>query len=633
MATSSASDFRADAPPQRSPHSRKRRTARVRPWPIACAFLLLAGASTLFAGTTVEQQQLERSARIHAQVAALFQSRLAVEGLCHLGPVPLAAPATLVDIEVRSRRLASAEHPLTLACALSTLARSQAAIGRYAQAQRLSEEAIGLLDPAGLTDASVAATAVSMLNLQARYAPAESLAKTQLQGANAGTDPAARRDRLRLQIELSRAQWGLADDDGANTSLEDALAQARTQPPADKELIAEMLAQRSDWRMRRFDFTGAQHDLDQAAAIGADTPQADNARYVQVRLLTYSEQPERAIELAQRLLAERRERLGEDHPDTGRAWTALSSALYGAARIDESIEALHRAQPIVLAGYGDQHPEYAELLRQQSLNAFVRERYASATALARRAVGICEHRYGPTHVQTLRMRFNLASKLVSGPDSAWDSPPSREGVSILEDLLQTGSEVDLPTPYEKIVLATTLAVRAPDRELPRAQRMLREAQSDLRRQLPEHAVLRLFADHTLAAVNYRSGRHDQADARFAAFLATVDTIPATQAGVYMMVHEALIHRALYAMSRCRPDEATAALRLALENDREHLPAAPAYARMAQGYLNDIERHGALSAQFGRQQIDERWLQPPQSRLYFEASARSLECPRRLLAKR
>ncbi|MGO4775713.1 hypothetical protein AB4084_09425, partial [Lysobacter sp. 2RAB21] len=362
------------------------------------------------------------------------------------------------------------------------------------------------------------------------------------------------------------------------------------------------------------------------------TTQADNARYQLVRMLSYSEQAERAIAEAVQLVADRQAHLGAQHPDTGRAWIALSDAQYNAGHISDSIGALQHGKAIVLASYGARHPEYAEVLRLESLHDVMRGQYDNSLSKAREAVNICERAFGPTHEQTLRVRLNLATKLAFGPDSTWDSPKYREGMSILEDLVQTGSEADIPMPYEKMVLATALAWSAPEHELPRAERILREVQADIRRYLPARAAAGSYVDFALATALYRSGQQAQADAQFARFIDTVEGGPRTKSDMYGLVHEALMYRVLYAMSDCRRDDALGALRHALRNDHERRNLA-AHMRSARDYLTQIERFGVLRVDFGREQIASKQLPPMQVRLYFEASARSQACPRGLLAKR
>ncbi|UJB19019.1 MULTISPECIES: hypothetical protein [Lysobacter] len=612
---------------------RPRPNTRVRLWLALGALALLAGLAGAAVHSARQHRDLERSARIHAQVAALFESRLGVDAICHLERAPFASIAWLIDTEVQLRRLASSEQALTLACGLSVLARSHALIGRYAQAERLSGEANGLLDRHGLENLSVTATTVSLMNLQARYAPAEKIAKAELRRGHDGIDMATRLDQLRLQLELSRAQWGLADDDGAMSSLEDALAQARVLVPPNAGLIAELLSQRGEWRGRRFDFSGAEHDLTQAIAMSQGTTQADNARYQLVRMLSYSEQPERAIAEAGQLVADRQAHLGAQHPDTGRAWIAQSDAQYNAGHISDSIGALQHGKAIVLASYGARHPEYAEVLRLESLHDYMHMRYDSSVGKAREAVKICEQAFGPTHEQTLRVRFNLATKLTFGLDSRWDSPDYREGLGMLEDLVQTGSETDIPMPYEKMTVGIALAMRAPEHELPRAERILREVQVDIHQYLPARAAARSYVDFTLASVMYRDGRQVQADEQFARFVQARDGEQSLPLPTRTLIHEALMYRALYAMSTCRREDALTALRKALKSDREHLSQARIYARQAQDYLGEIERHGVLSEHFGRKQVADKRLDGADAKLYFQASRLSLDCSRGLLAKR
>ncbi|MGO1073519.1 hypothetical protein [Lysobacter sp. CA199] len=596
------------------------------------ALILVLVGTTATAYALKQRQHSERDARIHAQVAQLFASQLGVGAICHLGAAPFASDRELGAIETRLRRLATPDQPMTLACGLSALARSHALSGHYPHAERLATESTTLLREAELSNLSVTATSVSLLNLQARYAPAEQVARAQLRRDDGALDTANRLDRLRLQIELARAQWGLADDDGAMHTLESALAQARTLVPPDAALIAELLTQRGEWRGRRFDFGGAERDLNQAIAINRGGAQADSARYYLVRMLSYSEQGDRAVAQAQRLVADRRGHVGERHPDTGRAWTALADALYGTGRYLDSARALNRGKVIVLASYGAEHPEYAEVLRLESQLDYMNNRYLDSVSKARRAVRICERVLGPTHEFSLRVRFNLAAKLTFGMDSVWGSAPYREGVAILEELVQTASEADIPAPYEKTVLAAALALRAPERELPRAERLLRDAQSEVRRYLPARSPSRFNIDYTLAWTVYRSGRQAQADRLFADYVAALDNGASLPLAQRMLIHDVLLVRSWYAMATCRRNDALALLRQAEDNDRRYLPSALPHARTVRDTIAQIERHGTLGERFGRERLGLDSPRTVDAKLYFDASARSQDCPRGLLAK-
>lgn len=593
---------------------------------ILCALTVLGAWMAAVAFMSERQrQQAAHSAGVRAEVAQLFETQLGVDQICHLGPVPFAADALLTATETQLRRLAPPTQTLPLACGLSTLARSHALIGHYATAERLAEEANALLRERSADNLSVTATSVSLLNLQAKYAQAEKIAMSRLRHPPGRMDPATRLDQLRLQIELARAQWGQADDDGALNSLESALTQARKLVPPEAALIAELLTQRGEWRGRRFDFRGAERDLTQAIAMSQGTTQADNARYNLVRMLTYSEQPEYAVNQAELLIADRRAHIGEQHPDTGRAWTALADALFNSGRFDDSARALRNGKAIVLASFGERHPEYAEVLRLESLEDYARGRYGSSVDKARRAVDIYMRAFGPTHEQTLRARFNLATKLTFGPGEVWDTPSYHEGVGMLEDLIQTGSEADIPTPHEKMSLAVALTLRAPERELPRAERLLREVRDDAHRYLPPRAMARFIIDYTLAVALNRSGQQAQADAMLANLLADLNDGNPLGLPLRSMIHDTLILRALYAMSTCRKRDAMVALREAVDNDRKYLPSETPRLRIAQDFMDEIAGHGALRESFVRQLLQAGLVDQVNAAMYSQAATRSRDC--------
>lgn len=571
----------------RSP--RRRRTIVV-----ALTLLILAvGAGWGYARWREQREQ--ETARATAAVDRLFESRLGIASTSGLGHVPFASRANLIATEAALRRACPHDQPAVRARGLAVLARSFTVIGDYPHAQALIDEAERLLREHGVDDPGVDAASASLLNLQAHYDRAEVLASQALRALQNARDTATRMRRLALQTQLARAKWGLADDDGAMAILESALADARSLGPAARDSVAELLTLRGEWRTREYQLQAATRDLQRAIAMTerGNPLLADAARFQLVHTLLKNDLDLQALSQAAQLLAYRRRIFGEQHPETGRAWMLVSEAQYLSDDLPAAVRSAARARAIIVATYGEQHPEYAELLRQESQNDAMLGHGRAAVAKARAAKSLLETSLGPTHERSLRASYNLAVKLVFSDDDA----SFEQGVSLLEDLIRTGKQTDIPMPLEKTKLALAFAERPGEAAQQYAERLLIDGQIENRKYFPPHANIRLVSDFTLAQLLVRRRRDAQADAMFAEVIAHIERGDHIRPTMHSVTSEALLYRASYALRSCRKDQALRLLRQQLAYCERHLGPGSDCAASTRAALAELERHDALPDRF------------------------------------
>lgn len=562
-------------------------------------FVLAVGAALAYARWREHREH--ETARATAALNRLFESRLGIASTSGLGRLPFVSRANLVATEATFRRVCPHDQPAVHARGLAVLARSYTVIGDYPHAQALIDEAERLSREHGIDDPGVDAASASLLNLQARYDRAELLASQALRPLRDARDPTTRMRRLALQTELARARWGMADDDGAMAMLESALADARSLGPTARDSVAELLTLRGEWRTREYRMGAATRDLKQAIALTerGNPLLADAARFELVRTLLRDDMVVEASAEAERLLAYRRRTFGEQHPETGRGWLLTAEVHYLHSDLDGAAQSTARARAIIVDSYGERHPEYAELLRQESQNDYMRGQYQQAVSKARAAKALLEATLGPTHERSLRAKFNLAIKLVfnKGPDSG---ASFQQGVSMLEELVRTGKETDIPMPREKSMLALAFAEQPGEAAQQRAEHLLIDSQIESRKYFKPHDSIRLINDFTLAQLLARRQRYAQADAMFADVFAHIDHGRPVQPALHSLASEVLVQRASYALTACRKDKALEFLRHAMTYCERHVGAESHCAVLTRAAVSQLEHHDVLPARFAEQ---------------------------------
>lgn len=552
--------------------------------------------------TALGLSQWQRQRALHEAQAAyavsnLFASTLGTATLSGLGSAPFSSRNLLAKTEMQLRKLDLRQHHVLRAHSLATLARSYAVIGDYRHAERLADEAqLSLGDEVDEED-YVAATRVSLLNLQSRHAEAKQVAQARLTALSDRHDPRAHQSKVAFGVELAQAQWGLGDTSAALASLDAALRQAQALGPGHEELLAQLLIQRSKFRARLFRLKEAQADAEQAIAlVDARNPVlADDARDY---LLTMSARYRRDsdLDMAQRLLRDRRKTLGDRHPKTARAWILLGYGQHVKGRKIDALKNIEAGRALIEAAYGRDHPEYAMSLLMGSTVA-ARESRDNVQAL-REALRICETRLGPRHETTLYARRTLAARLHDLAPEILQPGDHKEAEDLFEYNLRIKREARIPAPWEKLLLAHSLLLHGEATDLPKIEALLVESRADGERYFEPKSGYRGMVDIFWITMRYQQGHRTEADHAFARTLDAYHDDTSYLAQLYL--HDSWVYRALHAYEACENAQAQRYLSQALASEQARLGPTHFATRDTQGFLMALRQHGRLLNTTGAQ---------------------------------
>ncbi|NCT69685.1 MAG: serine/threonine protein kinase [Xanthomonadaceae bacterium] len=487
---------------------------------VLCLLALAAGGGIVaWHGRQLAHEVTEAQA-----LSQVFEQTLGTATLSSLGATPLSSQQLLADAELRMRTMDLHEHPRVQARGLAMLARNYMAIGDYARATVLAQEASALQpdDAAGS-----AATLAALLNLQGKPAEAGRVAASAL--AAAGDDVPAS-SRLQLLTEQARSQWHQLQRDEAERTLAAALALARLH--GDTIAQSELLALRGQWALRQTRFAAAEADLQAAIALSRDRAPlvADGARFLVAQNLMALGHMEEGRGLAAKVLADYRRQLGETHPLVGRAWRLLAHADCALGALRACQDGLDHADAIVRRHYGEQHPEYADVLRVRALSSlFDPDSRIDGIALLRRADVILRASYPADHDDVQRVESMLARGLLTlhAPTPVVRRQQVNEAIGMLEAALVHSRQNRLPLPpLHRISLAEGLIERNAPGDLAHARRLLEENTELLQAYAPD--FIWGFLNRLLQArLALRADDLDQADALLSSLEATLPRQPAT----------------------------------------------------------------------------------------------------------
>lgn len=542
----------------------------------------------LMAGTGLVAWQRDRAAREATAALALsqvFEQMLGNATLSGLGDTPMSSGALLADTERQVRALPLQEHPVVLARGLSLLARNYSVVGDYDRATRLAAEAAGLQgdDPPGL--AAAQATLAALLNLQGRPREAQVAAREGLKDiANAGALPT----RLQLLTELARSQWDLGEQDLARHTLDKALALAGDHRLASEQ--AELLTLRGYWNTRLTRF--AQADADLRHAIALATPSyplvANEARRVLAQNLLVQDRVDDGLRIAEELLADYRRRLGDSHPLVGRAWRVLANLQCTGGQLEACAASIDHAERIVRLHFGDQHPEFADVLRVRSvLGMFGRSSTDDAITSLRRAETLLLAAYPPQHETVLRVRQMLARRLLSSDPKGRD-----ESITLMETVMADHAKGRIsPPPILRITLAEGLLKRAGAGDLQRARELVEQNEAALRAYPPTYSMV-FYNRYLLAYVTYLEGDAVRADALLERLAIDIQEHVATTNNRFTL-RDALMLRAMIVLRR--GDLPAARTRLAEAVARTEAMFGPEHpaARRTRAQLDALDRTGTF----------------------------------------
>jgi len=550
---------------------------------VCAAALAIGGGIATWRGQRLAQEAAEAQA-----LSQIFEQTLGTATLSGLGATPMSSQQLLSDAEQRMRGLDLQDHPTVRARGLAVLARSHMAIGDYARATALAREA-GALQ--GDDPASSAALLAALLNLQGKPADAERVAQRAL--ATDGDAPLG--VRLQLLTERARSEWHLVRHADAYRTLGQALALAERADDAPAQ--AELRTLRGEWELRQTQFAQAGTDLQAAIRLAhARAPLvAQAARLVFAQNLMAQGRMEEGHAAIVQVLADYRRQLGDAHPLVGRTWRMLAHAECALGRFDACAASIRRAETIVRRDYGEQHPEYAEVLRVRALPAFFDPASRDdGIALLRRADALLRAAYPPDHADVQRVESMLATRLLALPAS---SPAARrqqleEVIGRLEATLAQSRRSRLPVPtMHRITLVNALMERDGPGDLDHARRLLDENTVLLRAYAPDFVwgFLNQVLDARLAL---RTGDLDRAEARLSTLLVALPP-QSTSNGVRTLLLQALVLRADVALRRGDRAQARVWLERAVAQARTAFGPAHATTVRMQATLAAFDRTGSI----------------------------------------
>ena len=548
---------------------------------LACTILLALGGG---AATWHGRRVADAAANAQA-LSQVFEQTLGTATLSGLGGTPMASRLLLSDAEQRMRTLDLQDHPDVQARGLGVLARNHMAIGDYAHAMALAREAAALQRDDSAGTASLMA---ALLNLQGKPADAGRVARQAL--AAAGDDlPLA--VHLQLLTEQARSEWHLVRHADAYRTLADALA--RAEQAGDAASQAELRMLRGEWALRQARFAAADADLQ--AAIGLAHRRApllaQAARHLAAQNLMAQGRTEEGHAAIAQVLADQRQSLGETHPLVGRSWRMLAHAECVLNDFGRCAASLDRAEAIIRHDYGEQHPEYAEVLRVRALPAFFDPASADdGIVLLRRADALLRAAYPPDHADVQRVESMLAIRLLElpSPTPAARAQRLEDVIGRLQATLAQSRRNRLPLPaMHRISLARALMERRAPGDLDHARRLLDENATLLDAYSPDF-VWRFLNQVLDARLALRMGELDRADAQLSRLLAALPSQQTSHARRGLL-RQALVLRADLALRR--GDRAQA--RRWLEQALVHVQGTPG------GAQADTERMRATLAAFDR----------------------------------
>jgi tetratricopeptide (TPR) repeat protein len=223
-------------------------------------------------------------------------------------------------------------------------------------------------------------------------------------------------DMLEPQLFDESRAWGQRDLGSELVSQIEALWEAMTATPPERDIMARELRART-WGVRQLcaaaDLTraidlGLRVAADCERVLGVDHPDTLTAR---IRLAYAYESAGRlaeAIPLSERALADRQRVLGADHPDTLRLRNTLAGAYQSAGRLAEAIPLFERTVADYERVLGADHPDTLRLRNNLAGAYLSADRLDEAIPLYERTVADRERVLGADHPETLASRNNLA---------------------------------------------------------------------------------------------------------------------------------------------------------------------------------------------------------------------------------
>lgn len=532
---------------------------------------VLAGglALSLGAGVAVvlwQHQWAWREMRSAQLIAGLFEQTLGTATLSRLGDMPLTSSQLLERTEQRLREHPLATEPDALARGLSLLARSRAATGDYARAERLAREAGVVGRDNALQDAFNQATLAYVWNLQARHPQAQAAAERGLARLRLRLTDQHELAWMRLQTQRALALSGQGRSPESLAALNAAIDRVpHLDDPTSSLILAQLLVQRGTWYRLRMRLDESDADLQRAIGLAerAEPRIADDARESLLRTIRLSRKPgreARALAMAQALLDSRREHLGPDHPQTGSAWVELAYIQMLNNDYPAAGASVERGMAILLSTLGDNHPATARAHMARANLATAVGDADGGIREAQRALDIYQRSHGPMHEYSLDARFLLASRYWFHPEVQ-----SRSLLGKAEAIMASAID-DSVARHGTVAAIHRLAYGAMLGQLDRldaSEREIVHARQDALRQYGADSPEMLHVRSAEVGVLIRAGREA---ARVEAALASLERDTRPMEGLYpqSILYDALLKRAQWEFGRQRAAQGFAALQEARE---------------------------------------------------------------------
>lgn len=566
----------------------------------ASAVLALVIAASGLLALHWQQRQTEEEVRARDALASVFGETLGVATLSGLGRSPHSSKALLLKAERKIRSLSLEDRPAVLARGLLVLARSHASIGNHPQARRLADEASRLADSEAVTGIEVQATRAALSNFEGRPDRALATARAGLSALPGEPDERLVPARLQLLTELARAQWNLVRHTEAQATLEQALVLARAQQSTAPEPYIELLTIQGYWYLQQYRFDSALKHLREANALAepAYPLLAAEAQRLLFDGLADLGRTDEAKPYAELQWKNTRDALGDAHPGMGTAWMVLGNVRCIDGDLAGCGEAIQRAEALILAGYGEQHPEYGLLLTYRTwLMRIEGSPRHELLALTRKSLSLLRQHYPLCHEKVANMQINLAQRLVNNLETLPEGLQGKtigEAMVLLEEVIAACRKEGLPPPFlSRRTLARLHVMRGTEEDFQRAETLL----ADNRDFILEHGLANTFYygmnQMSLAHLYYKRGRLDEADAVYAEQQADALThLPEPNA--YSRLNTAVLRRADIASRKGRTEQALTQLRSAHMRFASHFADDHRYVAGLRKAITELETTGRLT---------------------------------------
>ncbi|MFQ6312250.1 serine/threonine protein kinase [Lysobacter capsici] len=576
--------------------SRARKWQRRNPGAVAIGAGLLLVVGLGLSVTLWQQRRAQREAAATATVSQLFASTLGTATLSGLSTTTFSSKALLEKTERELRKLPLHDQPRLLARGLATLARSYTLVGDYPHANRLIDEAQRVLDRAGESDAFVTSARVSILNLSNRYREAGALVAKQLQALGDRDDEPTRLTRIAYTTELARAQWGMGRTEEATRTANALVEQTRALGSEHQEIVAQVLMLRAGFLNRLLRSEQAEADTRRAIALvrTSNPILADDGLVALINLVSRRGSPE-VLPLAQELLRNRRNTLGESHPKTAQAKLRLALARYPSISNDDVSKAL----AVLKASYGSDNPAYAMALSAGAWAAAPDP--TERIVLLRQALATLQRTMGPHAEPTMTAQFILGKELMYLPEDARTAADFAEGVALVRQAVDGRSRSGIPSVLERNDLIGGLLAHGDARQLALVQTLVDNNRGDaLRYYSPDDYQVK-YLEYAADWLLYRQGHYAQADRNFARRIEASSEFMRTahpgQSSFELLrsslLSQSLLFRALYAYQQCDNAQTEFFLQQAVSFSRRALGAESPAAKSATANLEQLRRHGRM----------------------------------------